>query len=156
MLNKAILMGRLTRDPELRYTPNGNVPVVTFTVAIDRRYSGGNSGERQTDFINVVAWRKQAEFVSQWFNKGSMIIVTGSIQTRNWQDKNGNNRTSIEVIADEIQFGETKASRERNAQNSGKGAAGYAGSPAGSYASPDVGYPDNDFSEITDDDEVPF
>ena len=69
MLNKAILMGRLTRDPELRYTPNGNVPVVTFTVAIDRRYSGGNSGERQTDFINVVAWRKQAEFVSQWFNR---------------------------------------------------------------------------------------
>lgn len=155
MLNKAILMGRLTRDPELRYTQS-NLPVVSFTVAVDRSHSN-NGGERQADFINVVAWRKTAEFVSQWFTKGMMIIVTGSIQSRNWQDKNGNNRTSIEVIADEIQFGETKASRERNAQNSGKGAAGYAGSPAGSYASPDVGYPDNDFSEITDDDgEVPF
>ena len=156
MLNKAILMGRLTREPELRYTPNGNVPVVTFTVAIDRRYNGGNSGERQTDFINVVAWRRQAEFVSQWFTKGMMAIVVGSIQSRSWQDKNGNNHTSIEVIADEIQFGETKASRERNAQSSGNRSAGYADSPAGSYASPDVGYPDNDFSEITDDDEVPF
>lgn len=121
MLNKAILMGRLTRDPELRYTPNGNVPVVTFTVAIDRKYSGGNGGERQTDFINVVAWRKQAEFVSQWFTKGMMIIVTGSIQSRNWQDKNGNNRTSIEVVADEVQFGESKKSRESNAGDQDSG-----------------------------------
>lgn len=162
MLNKAILMGRLTRDPELRYTPNGNVPVVTFTVAIDRRYSGGNGGERQTDFINVVAWRKQAEFVSQWFNKGSMIIVTGSIQTRNWQDKNGNNRTSIEVIADEIQFGETKKSRESNMGYQGGYPGAYAPAPQqapDSRPDPSFGMPtgNSDFSEISDDDgEVPF
>lgn len=164
MLNKAILMGRLTRDPELRYTPNGNVPVVTFTVAIDRRYSGGNSGERQTDFINVVAWRKQAEFVSQWFNKGSMIIVTGSIQTRNWQDKNGNNRTSVEVVADEVQFGESKKSRESNAgyQDSGYQKGGRSGYNQQGYSQQrNPSYPPNvavdDYTEISDDDgEVPF
>ena len=83
MLNKAILMGRLTRDPELKYT-QGNLPVVQFTVAVERNYSG-NGGERQTDFINIVAWRKTAEFVSQWFTKGMMIIVTGSIQSRRWR-----------------------------------------------------------------------
>lgn len=167
MLNKAILMGRLTRDPELRYTPNGNVPVVTFTVAIDRRYSGGNGGERQTDFINVVAWRKQAEFVSQWFNKGSMIIVTGSIQTRNWQDKNGNNRTSVEVVADDIQFGETKRSREANNGYQGGYDNGYQGGYQNAYVAPqqasrptpsfDMPAGNSDFSEISDDDgEVPF
>ena len=164
MLNKAILMGRLTRDPELRYTPNGNVPVVTFTVAIDRRYSGCNSGERQTDFINVVAWRKQAEFVSQWFNKGSMIIVTGSIQTRNWQDKNGNNRTSVEVVADEVQFGESKKSRESNAgyQDSGYQKGGRSGYNQQGYSQQrNPSYPPNvavdDYTEISDDDgEVPF
>lgn len=150
MLNKAILMGRLTRDPELRYT-NSNTPVVTFSIAVDRNYSG-NNGERQTDFIDIVAWRKTAEFVSQWFTKGQMIVVVGSIQSRRWQDKNGNNRTSIEVVADEVQFGESKRSRE-----SGE-----------SSLSNNGGYPQNsgyrkkpavapDFSEITDDDgEVPF
>ena len=167
MLNKAILMGRLTRDPELRYTPNGNVPVVTFTVAIDRRYSGGNGGERQTDFINVVAWRKQAEFVSQWFTKGMVIIVTGSIQSRNWQDKNGNNRTSVEVVADDIQFGETKRSREANAGYQGSYDNGYQGGYPNAYAAPqqasrpapsfDMPAGNSDFSEISDDDgEVPF
>lgn len=132
MLNKAILMGRLTRDPELRYTQN-NTPVVTFTLAIDRSYSKGQ--ERQTDFIDIVAWRRTAEFVSQWFTKGMMAVVVGSIQSRRWQDKNGNNRTSIEVVADEVQFGESKRSRENGAVQ-----------------------PDNaTFTEITgDDDEVPF
>ena len=159
MLNKAILMSRLTRDPERRYTPNGNVPVVTFTVAIDRRYSGGNSGERQTDFINVVAWRKQAEFVSQWFTKGTMIIVTGSIQTRNWQDKNGNNRTSVEVVADEVQFGESKRSREANAGYQGGYPNAYAAPKQASRPTPSFDMPagNSDFSEISDDDgEVPF
>lgn len=177
MLNKAILMGRLTRDPELRYTQS-NLPFIQFTIAVDRNYSG-NGGERQTDFINIVAWRKTAEFVSQWFTKGMMIIVTGSIQSRNWQDKNGNNRTSIEVIADEVQFGETKKSREANSgyqggynnggyqQNSGYGGNGY---NQNSYNRPpqNPGYQQqsfnnrpnvdaNDFSEISDDDgEVPF
>lgn len=158
MLNKVILMGRLTRDPELRYTPNGNVPVVTCTVAVDRRYSGSNGGDRQTDFINVVAWRKQAEFVSQWFNKGSMIIVTGSIQTRNWQDKNGNNRTSVEVVASEVQFGEPKRYNETGSsghQNSYSSPAPQQNSrPTPSF---DMPAGNSDFSEITDDDgEVPF
>ncbi|HBI63620.1 MAG TPA: single-stranded DNA-binding protein [Clostridiales bacterium] len=161
MLNKAILMGRLTRDPELRYTPNGNVPVVSFSIAVERNYSGSNR-ERITDFIDIVAWRRTAEFVSQWFTKGMMIVVVGSIQTRRWQDKNGNNRTSVEVVADEVQFGESKKSRESNS--------GYQGGYTDSYAAPqqpsapshpapsfDMPTSDSDFSEISDDDgEVPF
>ena len=150
MLNKAILMGRLTRDPELKYT-QGNLPVVQFTVAVERNYSG-NGGERQTDFINIVAWRKTAEFVSQWFTKGVMIIVTGSIQSRRWQDKNGNNRTSIEVVADEVQFGESKRSREANSGYQG----GYTPAPQ-QATSFDMPAGNSDFSEISDDDgEVPF
>lgn len=161
MLNKAILMGRLTRDPELRYTPNGNVPVVTFTLAVDRNYSG-NGRERQTDFIDIVAWRRQAEFVSQWFTKGMMAIVVGSIQSRRWQEKNGNNRTSIEVVADEIQFGETKKSRESNMGYQGGYQDSYSPAPQQAPASrpaPSFDMPagDSDFSEISDDDgEVPF
>lgn len=150
MMNKAILMGRLTRDPELKYT-QGNLPVVQFTVAVERNYSG-NGGERQTDFINIVAWRKTAEFVSQWFTKGVMIIVTGSIQSRRWQDKNGNNRTSIEVVADEVQFGESKRSREANSGYQG----GYTPAPQ-QATSFDMPAGNSDFSEISDDDgEVPF
>lgn len=112
MLNKAILMGRLTKDPELRMTGN-NTPVCAFRLAIDRDRKGQN-GERQTDFIDCVAWNKQAEFVSQWFAKGSMAIVVGRVQSRQWQDKNGNNRTTIEINCDEVSFGETKKSREEN------------------------------------------
>lgn len=149
MLNKAILMGRLTRDPELRYTQS-NIPVVTFSIAVDRNYSN-NGGDRQTDFIDIVAWRKTAEFVSQWFTKGQMIVVVGSIQSRRWQDKNGNNRTSIEVVADEVQFGESKRSRE-----SGES---YPNNNGGYPQTADTGKPavDPDFFEITDDDgEAPF
>ena len=161
MLNKAILMGRLTRDPELRYTQTGNVPVVTFTLAVERSY-GGNGKERQTDFIDIVAWRKTAELVSQWFTKGMMIIVTGSIQSRRWQDKNGNNRTSIEVVADEIQFGETKKSRESNTGYQGGYPDAYAPAQQQATASRptpsfDMHTGNSDFSEISDDDgEVPF
>ena len=95
MLNKAILMGRLTRDPELRHTQS-NMAVCSFSLAIDRGRKDQN-GERQTDFIDCVAWGRQAEFVAQWFTKGSMAIVVGRIQSRRWQDQNGNNRTAIEV-----------------------------------------------------------
>ena len=160
MLNKAILMGRLTRDPELKYT-QGNLPVVQFTVAVERNHSG-NGGERQTDFINIVAWRKTAEFVSRWFTKGMMIIVTGSIQSRRWQDKNGNNRTSIEVVADEVQFGESKRSREANSGYQGGYPDAYASDPQQAPASrhaPNFDMPagNSDFSEISDDDgKVPF
>ena len=102
MLNKAIIMGRLTRDPELKTTPSG-VSVCSFSVAVDRRFVRQGE-ERQTDFINCVAWRTTAEFVSKWFTKGRMINVVGSIQTRSWDDANGNKRYATDVVADEVNF----------------------------------------------------
>ena len=118
MLNKGILMGRLTRDPELRRTQSGTA-VCSFTLAIDRDRKDAN-GEKQTDFIDCVAWNKQAEFVAQWFSKGMMAIVVGRIQSRKWQDQNGNNRTAIEINCEEVSFGETKKNRDSNSgrQNS--------------------------------------
>ena len=110
-MNKAIIMGNLTRDPELRST-NSGTPVASFTLAVERRFKDAN-GERQADFINCTAWRQTAEFVSKYFVKGSRMIVVGSIQTRSYEDKDGNKRTATEVVADEIYFGE-----KRN-QNSG-------------------------------------
>ncbi len=101
MLNKVILMGRLVKDPELKYTPS-NVAVVSFTVAVDRRYQ--KQDEKQADFINVVAWRNTAEFVSKWFRKGQMIALCGSIQTRTWDDNDGNRHYVTEVVADEVSF----------------------------------------------------
>ena len=160
MLNKAILMGRLTRDPELKYT-QGDLPVVQFTVAVERNRTAQGQ-EKQTDFINVVAWRKTAEFVSQWFTKGMMIIVEGSIQSRRWQDKEGHNRTTIEVVASAVQFGETKKSRESNMGYQGGYQDSYSPAPQQAPASrpaPSFDMPagDSDFSEISDDDgEVPF
>ena len=160
MLNKAILMGRLTRDPELKYTQN-NLPVVQFTVAVERNRAAQGQ-EKQTDFINVVAWRKTAEFVSQWFTKGMMVIVEGSIQSRRWQDKEGHNRTTIEVVASAVQFGETKKSRESNMGYRGGYPDAYAPAPQQAPASrpaPSFDMPtgNSDFSEISDDDgDVPF
>jgi len=108
MLNKAIIMGRLTRDPELKYTQS-QLPVVSFSVAVDRDYV--RQGEqRETDFINVVAWRSTAEFISKWFHKGSMIVVEGKLQTRNWQDKYEQKRTEVEIVADNVYFGDSKRS----------------------------------------------
>ena len=111
MLNKAVLMGRLTRDPELRHTQS-NTAVCSFRLAIDRDRKGAN-GERQTDFIDCTAWGKTAEFVSQWFRQGSLAIAVGRIQSRQWQDKDGSNRTSIEINCDEVLFGETKKQAEK-------------------------------------------
>ena len=108
MLNRAILMGRLTRDPELRQTPN-NVSVVTFTLAVERNYQA-DKNNKQADFINIVAWRHTAEFVSKYFTKGQLVAVEGSIQTRSYQDKDGNNRTAFEVVADQVYFAEKKKS----------------------------------------------
>lgn len=116
MLNEGILMGRLTRDPELRHTQSGTA-VCSFTLAIDRDRKDAN-GEKQTDFIDCVAWNKQAEFVAQWFSKGMMAIVVGRIQSRKWQDQNGNNRTAIELNCEEVSFGETKKNREQSSGNS--------------------------------------
>lgn len=107
MINCAILMGRLTANPELRTTQSGT-SVTSFTVAVDRDYVRQGE-ERQTDFINVVAWRQTAEFVERYFRKGSMIAVQGSIQTRNYEDKHGNKRTAVEVIADKVSFCGSKA-----------------------------------------------
>lgn len=111
MLNKSIIMGRLTRDPELRRTQSGTA-VTSFTVACDRDFKDRNSGEKATDFIDVVAWRQTAEFACNYFAKGRMAIVEGRLQIRDWKDKDGNNRRSAEIIADNIYFGDSKKDNE--------------------------------------------
>lgn len=110
MLNSVILMGRLTRDPELKITPSG-ISVCPFTIAVNRPYSRDKEAQ-QADFIDVVAWRQSAEFVSKYFVKGSMIIVDGSIQTRTYEDRNGNKRKAVEVVANHVEFGESRKSSE--------------------------------------------
>lgn len=107
MLNKVFMQGRLVADPELRHTPNG-VAVASFCVAVDRDFKDKNTGERQADFINVVAWRATGEFVSKFFSKGRMAIVEGKLQSRNYEDKDGNKRYALEVIADNVYFGDSK------------------------------------------------
>ncbi len=106
MLNKVVLMGRLTGEPELRHTQT-NLPVASFTLAVSRSFSRSD----ETDFIDIVTWRTQAEFVSKWFHKGQLVAVAGRLQTRVWKDKEGNNRKSFEVIADEVAF--CRAEEER-------------------------------------------
>lgn len=141
MLNKSILMGRLVRDPELRRT-NNNTAVASFTLAVQRDRKDAN-GEYQTDFIDCVAWGYQAEFVKSYFSKGSMAVVVGRLQSRNWEDKNGSKRTTIEVIADEVHFGENK--RQSSPQNT----QAYPQAQQ-SYAAPNI-MPDSDFSQMPDD-----
>lgn len=114
MLNTAILMGRLTADPELK-TTNSGISVTSFCVAVDRRYQ--KDGEKQADFLNVTAWRQNAEFICKYFHKGSMIAVQGSIQTRNYEDKNGNKRTAVEIVAENVSFCGSKSESEPDAQN---------------------------------------
>ena len=113
MLNHIVVMGRLTRDPELRYTQS-QLPVTSFSVACDRDFGGRDGGERQTDFIDVVAWRSTAEFVSKYFTKGSMAVVSGRLQIRDWTDREGNKRRSAEIVADNVYFGESKRAREES------------------------------------------
>ena len=105
MLNHIVIMGRLTRDPELRYTQS-QIPVASFSVAVDRDF--GRNEEKQTDFIDCVAWRQTGEFVSKYFQKGSMVVVSGRLQIRDWTDKDGNKRRSAEIVADNVYFGESK------------------------------------------------
>lgn len=107
MYNHIAIMGRLTRDPELRRTSNGTA-VASFTLAVDRDYSGKDNGERETDFIDCVAWRQTAEFVSKYFSKGRMALATGRLQIRVWTDKDGNKRRAAEVVADSVYFGDSK------------------------------------------------
>jgi single-strand DNA-binding protein len=141
-MNKAILMGRLTRDPELR-TTSGQVSVCTFTLAVDRRFKSAG-GERQADFIPIVAWRQQAEFASKYFRKGSRMIVVGSIQTRSWDDTEGKRHSVTEVIADEIYFADSK-----------KGESSYEGPAAAPSAAP-APSGDGFFPGPDDDTALPF
>ncbi len=168
MLNHIVIMGRLTRDPELRRTASG-IAVASFTVAVDRDFGGRDGGERETDFIDCVAWRQTGEFVSKYFTKGSMIVVSGRLQIRGWTDKEGNKRRSAEVVADNVYFGESKRSSEGNSSYGGNSygnpgnAYGNAGSsysaPApnyGSYSAP-ASAPASDFAMLEDDDaQLPF
>ena len=131
MLNHITIMGRLVRDPELRSTQSGT-SVASFTVAVDRDYQPGGS-EKQTDFIECVAWRGTGEFVSKYFRKGSMIVVAGRLQSRKWQDRDGNNRINWEVVADSVYFGESRkdgpnaaqATYQQNYGNPNVSAAGF-------------------------------
>ena len=111
MLNRIDIMGRLVRDPELRHTQS-QTPVASFTLAVDRDFGNRDGGERQTDFIDCVAWRQTAEFVSKYFTKGSMAVVSGRLQIRDWTDRDGGKRRSAEVVVDNIYFGESRRSRD--------------------------------------------
>ena len=131
MLNKCFLLGRLTKDPEIRRT-NGGTAVTSFTLAVDRDFK--TNGEKETDFIEVVAWRNTAEFVSKYFSKGRMAIVEGRLQIRDWTDKNGNKRRTAEVVADNVYFGDSKKESKEEPE-----------------------YKQSDFAEISEEDgELPF
>lgn len=149
-LNKVVLAGRITADPELKQTASG-ISVLTFTLAVNRSYVSKSSeqGERQADFISVVAWRQTAEFISKYFKKGSAICVTGSIQTRNWQDQQGNRRYATEVVADEAMFVES-----RNESGSGASYTPDAYTQAPSYSSNPGSAPN--FEDHNTDDDLPF
>lgn len=116
MLNKCVIMGRLTRDPELRRTGSGTA-VTSFTLAVDRDFANKQSGEKETDFIDCVAWRQTGEFVSKYFSKGRMAVVEGRLQIRNWTDDKGNNRRSAEVVSDNVYFGDSKKENSNFANN---------------------------------------
>lgn len=158
MLNIVVIMGRLVADPELRTTTSG-VNLARFRIACDRNYS--RQTERQTDFLDVVAWRQQADFVCKYFQKGSLIIIEGSVQSRQYQDKNGNNRTGVEIVANNINFAGPKSS------NSNGGGSSYPASqphqnaqparPSSIEAVPSYSAGDNDdFAVIDDSDDLPF
>ena len=153
MLNHIVLMGRLTRDPELRYTQS-QIPVASFRLAVDRDFGGRDGGERQTDFIDIVAWRSTAEFVSKYFTKGSMAVVTGRLQIRDWTDRDGGKRRSAEVVVDNMYFGESRrrdgdSGDSRSSSYSSYGNSGSAGKSSAPAASA--------FAELDDGDgELPF
>ncbi len=150
-LNKIFIMGRLTRDPELRRTQSGTA-VTSFSLAVDRDYKG-QSGEKETDFIDVVAWRNTAEFVSKYFSKGRMAVVEGRLQIRDWKDRDGNNRRSAEVVADNVYFGDSKRDGDNSGYNGGYSAPAYS-APTGGYSAPMGG---SSFAEIDDEDgDLPF
>ena len=144
MLNRIILMGRLIRDPELRHTQSGTT-VAAFSLAVDRDFKS-QSGEKETDFIDIVAWRSTAEFVSKYFSKGRMAVVEGHLQIRDWTDQNGNKRRSAEVVADNVYFGDSKRDGDASGGSGGYHVAGRA-----------VDVSAHDFEESGEEDgELPF
>ena len=148
MLNHIIIMGRLTRDPELRHTQSGTA-VASFSLAVDR-----DGKDKGTDFINVTAWKNTAEFVCKYLTKGRMAVVEGRLQIRDWKDKEGNNRRSAEVVADNVYFGDSRPGGA-GGNNGGYSQAPAYGAPAGGYSAP-VGGP-SDFAEIDEEDgDLPF
>ena len=158
MLNHITIMGRLTRDPELRYTQS-QTPVASFTLAVDRDFAGRDGGERQTDFIDCVAWRHTADFVSKYFTKGSMAVVAGRLQIRDWTDRDGNKRRSAEIVAENVYFGESKRSREEGGYSANRSSSrdSYGGGYQGGYQSFDSAPAGSAFSELSDTDgELPF
>ena len=151
MLNHIVIMGRLTRDPELRRTGTG-VAVTSFTVAVDRDFGKNENGEKETDFIDCVAWRQTGEFVSKYFTKGRMAVVSGRLQIRSWTDKDGNKRRTAEVIADNVYFGD---SNKREGESTGAYAA--PASAFGGYSAPAASAPASDFAMLDDSDsQLPF
>ena len=152
MLNVVAIMGRLVADPELRTTPAG-VNVCQFRIACDRNFA--RQGEqRQADFVDIVAWRAQADFVCKYFSKGSLIAINGRIQTRNYQDKNGNNRTAFAVVAENINFGGSKGTSSAKVDDGGEAAPH---SDAWPKADPPANYGGvDDFAVIDDNDDLPF
>ena len=157
MLNHITIMGRLTRDPELRRTGSG-IAVASFTVAVDRDFGGRDGGEKETDFIDCVAWRQTGEFVSKYFTKGRMIVVSGRLQIRSWTDKDGNKRRTAEVVADNCYFGDSKRDGDSGSAFGGNNFANAYSAPSGfgGYSAP-AGNPASDFAMLDDDDaQLPF
>ena len=161
MLNHITIMGRLVRDPELRRTGSG-VAVASFTVAVDRDFGKNENGEKETDFIDCVAWRQTGEFVSKYFTKGRMIVVSGRLQIRSWTDKDGNKRRTAEVVADNCYFGDSKRDSAGEGSYGGNtyggnayGGNNYGGNNYGGYSAPAA--PASDFAMLEDDDaQLPF
>ena len=159
MLNHITIMGRLTRDPELRYTQS-QTPVASFTLAVDRDFGGRDGGEKQTDFIDCVAWRQTAEFVSKYFTKGRMAVVSGRLQIRDWTDREGGKRRSAEVVVDNVYFGDSRRDNNDSGNYGGNsyGSNNSYGDSGRSYSAPASSAPSaNPFAELDDGDgELPF
>ena len=157
MLNHITIMGRLTRDPELRYTQS-QTPVASFTLAVDRDFGGRDGGEKQTDFIDCVAWRQTAEFVSKYFTKGRMAVVSGRLQIRDWTDREGGKRRSAEVVVDNMYFGDSRRDNNDSGNYGGNSYGSSYGDNSRSYSAPASSAPSaNPFAELDDGDgELPF
>ena len=155
MLNHITIMGRLVRDPELRRTGTG-IAVASFRVAVDRDFAPKDGGERKADFIDCVAWRQTGEFISKYFTKGRMIVVDGRLEMRDWTDKEGNKRTSAEIVVENAYFGDSKRDGDNSGASYGSSYAASAAPAYGAYSAP-ASAPASDFAMLDDDDaQLPF